>query len=217
MQTGALAPYERSLRERSSLRLVADDGQFVDLDVDRWLADLDDADRSVLARSRGPVLDVGCGPGRFIRAATDLGLAALGIDIAATAVSLTRRRGGSAQLCDVFDPMLAQKCWSTVLLMDGNVGIGGNVVNLLTRIHALLQPVGQVLVETAADPHLDRAGQVRFNQHGQTVGPRFGWSEVGVAALRRYAVGLGYSVDEIWTASGRTFAALARSSARAIA
>ena len=83
-------------------------GELLVLDVERWLDDLDDADRSVLARCRGPVLDVGCGPGRFVRAATELGIAALGIDIAATAVSLTRGGGGPAVLHDVFDPAPAR-------------------------------------------------------------------------------------------------------------
>lgn len=216
MRSGALAPYEQSLRERSPLRLVADDGELLVLDVERWLDDLDDADRSVLARCRGPVLDVGCGPGRFVRAATELGIPALGIDIAAAAVTLTRRAGVPALLHDVFDPAPADGLWSAVLLMDGNVGIGGDVVKLLRRAHSLLEPGGLLLVEAAADPQLDRALQLRFSQHGSAVGPRFGWAEIGILPLMRQATEVGYSLDETWTASGRTFAALARSAAPSI-
>jgi len=209
MHPGALAPYERSLREQSPLRLVADDGQLIELDIERWLADLDDADRSVLARCHGPVLDVGCGPGRFVRAATTLGLPSLGLDIAPTAVALTRRGGGTAIMRSVFDPAPAEGCWPVVLLMDGNIGIGGDVVKLLSRVHSLLEPGGLLLVEAAEDPKLDRELQLRFTRHGRPVGPHFGWAEVGIEALIRHAVAVGYSVREIWTSAGRTFAAVA--------
>lgn len=210
MQVGALAPYERSLRDRSPLQLVAEDGQLLDLDVPRWLDGLDEADRSVLARCEGAVLDVGCGPGRFVHAAAELGLPSLGLDIAATAVSLTRRRGGYALLRSVFDPMPGEGRWPTALLMDGNIGIGGDVILLLERVRALLAPGGRLLVETSATADVDRVLRVRFNAFGVAVGPRFGWAEVGLPALTRYAVERGYSVEETWSCAGRTFAALAR-------
>jgi hypothetical protein len=101
--------------------------------------------------------------------------------------------------------------------MDGNVGIGGDVARLLARVHSLLEPGGQLLVETATEPQLDRARRLRFSHRGRAVGPRFGWAEVGVVALSRYAIELDYTVEATWTVAGRTFAALTRSSARAIA
>jgi SAM-dependent methyltransferase len=210
VQAGALAPYEQSLRDRSPLQLVADDGQLLDLDVRRWLAGLDEADRSVMMRCTGAVLDVGCGPGRFVRAAAELGLPSLGLDIAATAVSMTRRRGGSALMRSVFDPAPAEGRWPVVLLMDGNIGIGGDVVRLLERVRSLLAPGGRLLVEASPTAEMDRVLRVRFNAIGTAVGPRFGWAEVGLPALTRYAVDLGYSVEEVWSCAGRTFAALAR-------
>jgi len=213
MRPGALRPYEQSLRERSPVQLISDDGQLLTLDVERWLDDLDEADEGVLARCRGPVLDVGCGPGRFVRAAAGLGIAALGIDVAATAVQLTRTAGGSAVLRDVFHPGPADGLWSTLLLMDGNVGIGGDVVRLLRRARSLLEPGGRLLVEAAADEHLDRALPRRFTRHGQPVGPRFVWAEVGIRPLIRHASELGFTVEEIWTVSARTFVAFTRSSA----
>ncbi len=210
MQAGALAPYERSLRDRTPLRLVAEDGCLLELDVLRWLADVDDADRSVLSRCSGAVLDVGCGPGRFVRAATALGIPALGLDIAGTAVALSLRRGGPALMRSVFEAAPAEGRWPTVLLMDGNVGIGGDVVRLLTRVHSLLAPGGRLLVEAGSDVKRDRVLQVRFANSGTGVGPRFSWAEIGIDPLLRYAVEVGYAIRKVWSSSGRTFAAFAR-------
>ena len=58
---------------------------------ERFLAAADATDHAVLARSRGPVLDLGCGPGRMVRAALLAGRPALGVDVSPAAV---RRVGG---------------------------------------------------------------------------------------------------------------------------
>ena len=66
MRAGALAPYEQALRATGRLGLHTAAGEIVELDVARWLAGADDADDTVLDRCTGPVLDIGCGPGRFV-------------------------------------------------------------------------------------------------------------------------------------------------------
>lgn len=210
MHAGALAPYERALDDAGPLTLVTDTGHRLELEVARWLAPADDADCTVIDRCVGPVLDIGCGPGRFVRALSERGIAALGLDIADTAVALTRRLNVPALLRSVFDPAPAEGRWPTALLMDGNIGIGGDVARLLERASRLLATGGQLLVETAGDPHVDRALTVRFSRDGLAAGPRFGWAEVGIEALTGRARAAGYSVTEVWSAGGRTFAALAR-------
>jgi SAM-dependent methyltransferase len=210
VRAGALAPYERALDDAGPLTLVTDTGHRLELEVARWLAPADGADETVIDRCVGPVLDVGCGPGRFVRALSERGIAALGLDIADTAVALTRRLNVPALLRSVFDPAPAEGRWPTALLMDGNIGIGGDVARLLERVSRLLVPGGQLLVETACDPHIDRALKVRFSRDGLAAGPTFGWAEVGIEALTVRARAAGYSVAEVWSAGGRTFAALAR-------
>ncbi len=210
MQAGALAPYEQALSEAGPLTLVAADGRQLRLEVSRWLAPADLADATVIERCRGPVLDVGCGPGRFVRALAERGTASLGLDIASTAVALTRRRNVPALLRSVFDPTPAEGRWPTVLLMDGNIGIGGDVARLLHRVTGLLGPGGQLLVEAARNRRADRVMSVRFSRGGVPLGPSFEWAEVGVQALHGYARDGGYSVREVWSAGGRTFAVLVR-------
>ncbi|MDQ2749064.1 MAG: class I SAM-dependent methyltransferase [Actinomycetota bacterium] len=210
MQAGALRPYEDSLQTSGALGLCADDGRVISLDVARWLAPVDAIDQTVLSRCAGPVLDVGCGPGRFVRALAEHGTAAMGVDIAETAVALTRGRGLPAVLRSVFAPIPGEGRWPTVLLMDGNIGIGGDPARLLERVRALLAPAGRLIVETHPDTHADEQLSVRFSRGGDSIGPTFAWAHVGLLPLVRYAGALGFGVPVAWTAGGRTFASLAR-------
>jgi SAM-dependent methyltransferase len=206
MHAGALAPYERALGDAAALSLVTDGGRALELDIKRWLAPADAADLTVIERCRGPVLDVGCGPGRFVRALAERGVAALGLDIAGTAVALTRQLNVPALLRSVFDPAPAEGRWPTVLLMDGNIGIGGDVARLLRRARGLLRSGGRLLVEAATDADVDRRLRVRFSRDGVVTGPSFDWAEVGLTPLLTYARVAGWRVDDVWTAGGRTFA-----------
>lgn len=209
MNVGALRPYEQSLRASTELAMVADGGRRISLDVARWLAPADPADHSVLARCIGPVLDVGCGPGRLVRALSERGIACLGLDIAETAVWIARGRGAPALLRNVFAPVPGEGRWPTALLMDGNVGIGGDPRRLLARIARLLAADGRLIVEADPDPALDLRSAVRFLVEGVPAGPSFEWAELGWEALRRYAEQAGLYPADVWSAGGRTFATLA--------
>lgn len=210
MQVGALGPYEESLLTARPLSLRDAEGRITSLDVARYLAPVDDADLTVLARCVGPTLDVGCGPGRFVAALSERGVVALGVDIAETAITLTRCRGLRAVLRSVFAPIPGEGHWRTVLLMDGNIGIGGDPSLLLARVHALLAVDGRVLIESHADPDADEMLSVRFSQHGEVVGPCFPWAHVGLNPLLAYAGELGYGRPEVWSTAGRTYVSLPR-------
>jgi SAM-dependent methyltransferase len=219
MMIGALHPYETSLRSKAPLELVATDGRTVTLDIERYLAPCDEIDINVidrcgeyaLTRNRSSVLDVGCGPGRMVHALAARGVAALGIDIAATAVDLTRARGAAALVRDLYARLPGEGRWGTALVLDGNVGIGGDVDRLLLRLGTLLAHDGCAIIETAPDEQADERMEVRFSQHGDAVGPTFGWAVIGAQSLARRAQVCGFSVYETWSAGGRTFVELERS------
>ena len=110
----------------------------------------------------------------------------------------------------IFDPTPGEGRWPTALLMDGNLGIGGDPVALLARIRSVLTATGRVVVETHADAGTDLRSMVRISRDGVLSGASFPWAEAGVHAVRRHARSAGYRVGEIWSAGGRTFAVLWR-------
>jgi SAM-dependent methyltransferase len=209
MRTGALAPYEGALRQAADLALVTADGQVVQLAIQRYLADADPVDRTVLELCEPPVLDVGCGPGRIVHALSAAGLPALGVDIANVAVALTQRRGAPALIRSVFERVPGEGRWPTVLVLDGNVGIGGDAAGLLARLAGLMAPGGSVIVE-ASSVDVDEVLEVRFQTSDGPIGTCFPWAVVGSAAVIRHARPAGLLPVDQWSAGGRVFLRLAR-------
>ena len=208
MQLDALLPYETALARAGTLELVRPDGRTIELDIARWLSPVDEVDATVLERCTGPTLDIGCGPGRFVSALIERGTPALGVDIAVTAVGLTRSHGTPALLRNVFDRVPGAGRWRTILLMDGNIGIGGDPLRLLHRVHALLGIAGRVHVEAHSDATIDEQLAVRFSVAGNATGPSFRWAHVGSRALVEYAQAAGFQLSDCWTGGGRTFVTL---------
>src|SRR5579875_2390298 len=101
------------------------DGHATPLNAGQWLGELP-GDRSLLHRCRGPVLDIGAGPGRLTVALAERGIPALAIDLTPQAVALARSCGALALQRDVFGHLPGTGRWVNVLLADGNIGIGGD-------------------------------------------------------------------------------------------
>ncbi|MFC4530751.1 class I SAM-dependent methyltransferase [Sphaerisporangium dianthi] len=182
------------------------DGTRRPLESDRWLGPVD-GDEEMLSRCLPPVLDVGSGPGRLTVELTRRGLPALGIDITPHAVRLTRVAGGLALCRDVFGHVPGSGRWRTVLLADGNIGIGGDPDALLRRVRELVRPGGSVIAEVAPPGTATRVDRVRLRR-GRSAGAWFDWATVSATDLPELAGRAGFPSAHCWTAAGRWFAAL---------
>jgi SAM-dependent methyltransferase len=182
--------------------VVADRAE-VELHLDRWRAEADADELCLLASLPEPVLDVGCGPGRIVAALHRRGRTALGIDLAPSAVREAAARGGPVLCRSVFEPLPSEGRWATALLLDGNIGIGGDPAGLLGRIHSLLRAGGEVVAE------LDRAVGTRLLHACLVVDGeaehRFPWATVGVDAWDQLATEAGFAEVRTERLGGRRF------------
>ncbi len=198
-------------RTRATLRLWLMDvhGMVIAEDRRQWLGAATTADDLALDRAVAPVLDIGCGPGRHLLALAGRGLAALGLDVTPSAVQLARSRGAMVLQGSIFGVVPASGTWGTALLLDGNIGIGGNPVVLLSRVGGVIRPEGRMIVELSPPGAIGRVARARLDHKG-CLGPWFDWTTVGASSIEGIALAAGLEVSETWRTDGRWFARIER-------
>ena len=128
--------------------------------------------------------------------------------MSAMAVQEARSRGALAIQSSLADRLPAEGRWGTVLLMDGNIGIDGDVAALLQRCRTLPMPGGAIIVEVDSRPTWHQTRRVRLTADRAGYSAELTWTRIGAAAVRRLAVSLHLLVVEEWTADGRAFLSL---------
>jgi SAM-dependent methyltransferase len=212
--SGGAEPYAEALRRNDAVTLLLRDDDLgaashSTMDVARWNAGADDADLTLLRSVAGPVLDIGCGPGRMVRAALDLGLEVLGVDVSPTAVEIASEAGLPVLEISVFEALPREGGWQTALLVDGNIGIGGDVRAMLERCRELLTATGEIVVELHPDDDRNNTytGTLVDARGGES--EVFPWAEIGLNPMTTLAADMGFALQQSWTTDGRTFCRLA--------
>lgn len=208
--SASLALFAEILRDggqRSATTARFLDGSTRPLLVERWLGRADESEERCLGLLDGPVLDVGCGPGRHLHALARRGVFGLGVDISPAAVALARGAGATAIVASIFDELPGAGSWHSALLLDGNVGIGGRPTRLLRRISDLLAPGGRILVELAAPDTATVETLVRL-ETPRVTGDWFPWAEVSAADATLVAGRAGLALERLWSEDERWFALL---------
>lgn len=179
------------------------------LDVSDYLAPATVDERRALDETAGPLLDVGCGPGRIVHAAIDAGRLALGIDISRAAVARATADGLPILHRSVFDPLPSEGSWGAVTLFDGNIGIDGDPQRLLRRCAALLAPGGRLLVETHPEHDRDHRFEARLVHPAGGRSGWFPWAEAGAVTVAAAVNSLGMATTTV-THGARTFVVATR-------
>ena len=216
----ALADHAAGVTAGPELILEVDDGHRTPALPPAWFFLPDSSwspeEREVLGHAppAGPVLDLGAGAGRHALWFQSRGHEVTAVDASPGAVEVCRARGvADARLGDLTDPP-ADKPWSTVLLMCGNLGLAGGwdeTRALLTRLAPRCAP-GAVVIADTIDPtalgdehsraHVARnlaagrpPGQIRLRLHyGARTTPWWDLLNVPVADVAPLVAGTGWTV-----------------------
>jgi SAM-dependent methyltransferase len=193
-----------------SVRLRAREGGVRLLPVHDWCAPASEGERELLAGLRGPVLDLGCGPARLVVALGQLGIPALGVDASPRAIGRALERDAPALQRSVFEPLPGEGRWPSVLLFDGNVGIGGDPIVLLSRVAALISDDGVAIVEVEPPGAPTTITHARLERDDERT-TWFPWAWVGADAMDEIAVRAGLTRRRWLRHDQRWFAELAKS------
>jgi hypothetical protein len=118
---------------------------------------------------------------------------ALGIDVSPSALRTATGSGAIVLERSVFDPLPGEGRWGTVLLLDGNIGIGGDPAALLGRLRELLDERGEAVVEVDPPGRALVRDEVRIRGGDTGDGPWFEWAWVGADAAEELALGAGFA------------------------
>lgn len=177
------------------------------LSATAWAEPATSGERNLLDTLAGPVLDLGCGPGRLVVALAERGVPALGVDASGHAVELAGENGAPVLQRSVFDRLPGEGRWASILLIDGNIGIGGAPATLLARAATLLAPGGTIVVETERPGTPTTVGLARLEREAE-VTDWFPWAWVAADDVDELATRAGLRTDRRQVVEQRWFSFL---------
>jgi SAM-dependent methyltransferase len=219
-------PFGAALRQAfaghpAAVTIRRDDGLVNQMDMAYYLAGANafhPTEAVALDNASGRVLDIGCGGGRHALHLRDQILSVTGLDVSPSALWVAGHRGLSCLVWASVSPVpFARGSFDTLLLLGGNLGIGGTVAgsrDVLRSLRRLVGSDGRLLASSrnvlgTADPvHLayhernrDRglsAGQLRLRmEYGDLVGPWFDLLFPTPAEVPRLIEGSGWRLQDL--------------------
>lgn len=152
-----------------------DDGHQDDIRLSSYFRDPSDfspMDRTALGLCRGRVLDAGAGAGPHSLALQDRGLSVCAIDICPQAVEIMQRRGGKDARCaDVRE--FGGETFDTILMLGATIAMVGTLSGLdhfLDHIHRILEPDGQVLLNSIDVRCTDNPAHLAYHEANRLAG-----------------------------------------------
>jgi hypothetical protein len=144
----------------------------------------------------GPALDLGAGAGRVSLWLQEQGHEVTAIDSSPGAVEVCRARGvRDARVGDVNEPP-ADRQWRTILLMCGNLGLGGSFEGnraMLTKLAAVAADDAVLIGDTVEPNNAPEVG-LRIRYRGEAT-PWWRQYNVPVAEMAALVEGTGWRID----------------------
>lgn len=125
-----------------------------EMDVSYWFRsykEMPELEQLALKKSKGKILDIGCGAGSHALYLQEKNLDVTAIDISPKAIEACQLRGvKKVQLLNVLD--LKDQQYDTLLLLMNGTGIFGRLIHItryLEHLKCLLTPTGQILIDSS--------------------------------------------------------------------
>jgi len=217
------------LEGRAAHELIERSDGYIDVSAgtDTYFAEPSGAQRLVLDRSVGRVLDVGCGAGRHALYLQARGREVVGIDVSPLAIEVCRRRGlRDARAISVEEVDASLGSFDTVIMLGNNLSLLGSAAGakrILKRLHRVVVPGGRIVGETldpyqSGDPdhlayHAENrskgrmGGQIRMRvRYKKYKSPWFDYLFLSRGELEALLEGTGWRLKEIIATSGPGYA-----------
>ena len=184
--------------------------------------ELPEWEKLALQLCKGKVLDVGAGAGCHSKILQNHAIDVLAIDIAPIAVENMLVQGIRAQHQDFYT---MEGKFDTLLFLMNGIGMAQTIKNLpklLEKAKSLLNPQGQILLESSdiiymfeeedgsflIDLNADYYGEMEYEiSYKGHIGTPFPWLYVGYELLEDYAHKAGFTSELLFTATGHNYLA----------
>lgn len=164
-------------RRGPALMLESDDGtlRVADLQPEEFFLPYEgwtSWEQQLIGMASGSVLDLGAGAGRHCVHLQDVGHEVTAVDASPGAVEVCRARGiRDVRQADLRE-LTADRTWDTVLLMCGNLGLGGDwepTRDLLRRLARMTSADG-LLIGDSVDPTSDDPDDIAYEDRNEEIG-----------------------------------------------